>query len=311
MKTKYTLPFLYLFILTLIVYSQNSASWDPSVELGDAQTVKAFKRPQSLRTVHDLSTFMTSTYTSIKSTVPKSSLNIYREALAHIEITRDLMDKKPGSKEAMLSFAACSLMTEAAILQMIEKHNENRATILRDSIAQILMALNKVHEDINTVERSTASKLAADLSAEKIKAAQLKQEAEKKFAQLRSSLIQVTNDARGTIISMSDILFQSGKADLTSDLEKSLAKIAGILLVFKNSKVTIEGHTDNQGTPEYNMGLSQQRANNVLNFLIEQGIESKRLTAKGYGLMQPVADNGTKEGRQKNRRVDLIVKEIN
>jgi outer membrane protein OmpA-like peptidoglycan-associated protein len=108
---------------------------------------------------------------------------------------------------------------------------------------------------------------------------------------------------------MSDILFKVNKADLTPDLKTSLAKIAGILLVFKTSNVIVEGHTDNQGAAEYNQKLSERRAENVMNFLIEQGVGQDRLTAVGYGLTKPIADNSTKEGRQKNRRVDLIVQE--
>ena len=122
-------------------------------------------------------------------------------------------------------------------------------------------------------------------------------------------MIQVRNDARGTIISMSDILFEVNKANLTGDLKTSLAKIAGILLVFKESNITVEGHTDNQGSEEYNQTLSEKRAENVKNFLIDQGVDSSRLSSVGYAFSRPIADNTTKEGRQKNRRVDLIIQE--
>jgi outer membrane protein OmpA-like peptidoglycan-associated protein len=147
-----------------------------------------------------------------------------------------------------------------------------------------------------------ANKLKSDIEA-------MKRDADKKFKELQSSLIQVTNDARGTIISMSDILFETGKANLTADLKTSLAKISGILLVFKNSRVIVEGHTDNVGSEDYNQELSVARAENVMNFMIEQGVSPSRLTAIGYGLSRPIADNETKEGRAKNRRVDLIVQE--
>ncbi len=108
---------------------------------------------------------------------------------------------------------------------------------------------------------------------------------------------------------MSDILFEVNKANLTADLRTSLAKIAGILLVFKASNIIIEGHTDNQGSADYNQKLSEKRAENVMNFLVEQGVEQTRLSSVGYGLTKPIADNTTKEGRQKNRRVDLIIQE--
>ena len=104
-----------------------------------------------------------------------------------------------------------------------------------------------------------------------------------------------------------DILFAVGKADLTGNLKTSLAKIVGILTVYKESKVIIEGHTDNTGSQKLNNKLSLDRAENVMKFMVEQGLVADRLSAKGYGMTQPVADNKTKAGRQKNRRVDLII----
>ncbi|MFA6622892.1 MAG: OmpA family protein [Fibrobacteraceae bacterium] len=147
------------------------------------------------------------------------------------------------------------------------------------------------------------------LAEERAKAEARQNEARNKLNELQSKLIQVTQDARGIILSMSDILFDVDKATLKPDLQTSLAKIAGILSVYQELAVSVEGHTDNTGTAEHNMKLSEQRAQNVLDFLVKQGIEGKRLSAKGYGMTMPVADNATKEGRQKNRRVDLVIKD--
>lgn len=147
------------------------------------------------------------------------------------------------------------------------------------------------------------------LAEERAKAEARQNEARNKLNELQSKLIQVTQDARGIILSMSDILFDVDKATLKPDLQTSLAKIAGILSVYQELDVSVEGHTDNTGTAEHNMKLSEQRAQNVLDFLVKQGIDGKRLSAKGYGMTMPVADNATKEGRQKNRRVDLVIKD--
>ncbi len=147
------------------------------------------------------------------------------------------------------------------------------------------------------------------LAEERAKAEARQNEAKNKLNELQSKLIQVTEDARGIILSMSDILFDVDKATLKPDLKTSLARVAGILTVYQELNVSVEGHTDNTGSEEHNLKLSEQRAKNVLDFLVEQGIAAARLSSKGYGMDRPVADNSTKEGRQKNRRVDLVIKD--
>jgi len=274
------------------------------------------QKPATYKNINDLKAILDKTYDEIESKASPNSVDLYPKALAHIEASRALIEKKPDSEEARQSFAACSLMTEAALFQMQAYANKIKIAQLTEETNSVLNELNKVHENINFLERNKASRLKDDLETEKKNAQKLKdeaqklrEEAEKKFQELQSSLIQVKNDARGTIISMSDILFEVNKADLTGDLKTSLAKIAGILLVFKESKITVEGHTDNQGSEEYNQTLSEKRAENVKNFLVVQGVDGSRLSSVGYAFSRPIADNTTKEGRQKNRRVDLIIQE--
>jgi len=147
------------------------------------------------------------------------------------------------------------------------------------------------------------------LDEEKRKAEERQAEARKKLDALQSKLINVRKDARGIILSMSDILFDVNKATLTPDLKTSLAKIAGILTVYAESNVLVEGHTDNTGSAELNQKLSEQRAGNVLQFLVEQGVAKDRLKSAGYGFTKPIGDNSTPDGRQKNRRVDLVIQD--
>jgi len=137
-----------------------------------------------------------------------------------------------------------------------------------------------------------------------------KEEAEKKLDAMRSKTISVYKDARGTILSMSDILFEFGKADLKQELKENLAEIAGILKnLLTTSTVVIEGHTDNVGKADANKKLSDQRANEVLKYLVGRGVAKNRLQARGYGATKPVADNATDEGKAKNRRVELVIKD--
>jgi len=137
-----------------------------------------------------------------------------------------------------------------------------------------------------------------------------KAEAQKKLDALNSKAISVYRDARGTILSMSDILFETGKADLKHELRENLSAIGAILQsLLTESKVIVEGHTDTVGTAEFNQKLSEQRAHAVMKYLIERGVAANRLHAVGYGLTRPVADNKTEEGRARNRRVELVIKD--
>ncbi len=189
-----------------------------------------------------------------------------------------------------------------AIRNHIAENWEKRAATNR--------TIEAIQEQIGTARSGKVSDLEAEkqeIKAQKEKLEASKQEAMDKLNALQSQMIQVTKDARGIILSMSDILFEVGQATLKTDLMTSLAKIAGILSVYQQFDVSIEGNTDNTGSEEFNLKLSQQRAENVMNFLVEQGIAENRLTAKGLGMSMPIADNSTKEGRQKNRRVDLVI----
>ena len=309
-----------LFLLIIFVSSHfvsgQQSPWDPSTHSGKTEVVATDQKQEELKTLDDLKTHLKNIYRKYYSGISLNSTDLYLKALGRIEVSRPVIEKKPDSEEARQEFNACSLFTEAAACQILSRYNESLAIALLTQINEVLNTLTGIQENISTIERSKASLLKVDLDAEKSKAQKLEEEARRiaeeanqKFKELESSLIQVKNDARGTIISMSDILFKINKADLSPDLKTSLAKIAGILSVFKTSNIIVEGHTDNQGSAEYNQGLSERRAENVMNFLAEQGIISSRLSFVGYGLTKPVADNGTKEGRQQNRRVDLIIQE--
>jgi outer membrane protein OmpA-like peptidoglycan-associated protein len=293
-----------LFLLTLSVtgvFGEDSP-WEPQEK--PFQVLK--KRIGEAKTVDDLSAILNEAlqtcYKSAEDAVP----DMYTKAQSAIATAKPIIAKKPKSKKVPELFSACSLKTVAAVMQVAQEQYDRDLKALMQKRIAALEEIKRIHEQINDVERSKATEMANKLKSD-IEA--MKSEADKKFKELQSSLIQVTNDARGTIISMSDILFETGRANLTADLKTSLAKIAGILLVFKNSRVIVEGHTDNVGSEEYNQGLSEKRATNVMDFLIEQGVTPSRLTAIGYGLSRPIADNETKEGRARNRRVDLIVQE--
>jgi outer membrane protein OmpA-like peptidoglycan-associated protein len=256
-----------------------------------------------------------------------TDIDLYVYALTRIEVTYQYMiqnfpngQRKKGilewigsgakEKRALEMFKACSLSAEAAMLQFQRNDLENELAHITASRDSIHGELNQINEKIAGIERDKASDLRAKLDAENEKTRKLREEAERRFMSLQSELIKVRKDARGTIISVSDLLFGFDKADLTADLKTSLAKIAGILMVYTKCRVVVEGHTDNIGTEAYNKDLSTRRAKNVRDFLVSQSIPDTRLSSVGYGFKRPIATNSTKEGRAKNRRVDLVVIDI-
>ena len=95
--------------------------------------------------------------------------------------------------------------------------------------------------------------------------------------------------------------------DLNPEAREALAKLSGIVLNYPSLRLTIEGYTDNTGSAEINQTLSGQRANAVRDYLVKQGLNAGSLSAQGLGTNNPVADNSTAEGRQKNRRVEIVV----
>jgi outer membrane protein OmpA-like peptidoglycan-associated protein len=150
--------------------------------------------------------------------------------------------------------------------------------------------------------------------AETQKARQAAAQAEADKAQLRAqllaqlnSILQTRDSARGLIVNMSDVLFDTGSYTLKPGAREKLAKISGIVLAHPGLTLQIEGHTDSVGGDEFNQQLSERRADSVRDFLAEQGVAASSITARGFGKTQPVASNDTPEGRQRNRRVELVV----
>lgn len=159
--------------------------------------------------------------------------------------------------------------------------------------------------------------LAAEADKAKASAAQsesLRQQAEKEKQELRARLLQQLNSvlatrdsARGLIANMSDVLFRSGSVDLLPGARERLAKVSGIVLAYPSLHVSIEGHTDSVGSDEYNQDLSERRAQSVRDYFVRAGIPAGTVDARGFGKAEPVASNETAEGRQQNRRVELVL----
>ncbi|MCI0622763.1 MAG: OmpA family protein [Acidobacteria bacterium] len=143
---------------------------------------------------------------------------------------------------------------------------------------------------------------------------QQQQQAEAEKRELRSRLTQQLNliletrdSARGLIVSLSDVLFDTGRYTLRPGAREKLSKIAGIVLSHPGLKLEVEGHTDSVGGEEYNQRLSENRAAAVRDYLVQQGVQSQSIAARGFGESQPVVSNASAAGKQQNRRVELVV----
>ncbi len=119
--------------------------------------------------------------------------------------------------------------------------------------------------------------------------------------------LQAKTTERGIVLTLGDVLFTSGRADLKSGTASNLDRLVAFLNQNPARHVAIEGHTDNVGSDDSNLGLSQRRADSVKSYLVHQGIDSARVAASGMGEHQPVADNQSEGGRLRNRRVEVII----
>ena len=159
-----------------------------------------------------------------------------------------------------------------------------------------------------------ARRLAEQNAADAARARAAAEQAEKERAEAREQLRQQLNailetreSARGLIVNLSDVLFDVDKDTLKPAAREKLARMSGILAAHLDLKIEIEGHTDSTGSEEYNQRLSERRAESVRTYFGQQGIGQAIVSAVGFGESRPVATNGTAEGRQQNRRVEIIL----
>jgi outer membrane protein OmpA-like peptidoglycan-associated protein len=164
---------------------------------------------------------------------------------------------------------------------------------------------------------TAAAKAKAEQDALQAKEAAARADAErsrKAAEDLRAQLLEQFNRVletrdtpRGLIVNMGDVLFATGKYNLRPEAQIVLAKLSGIILSHPGLNLAVEGYTDSVGSDDFNLKLSEQRADTVSQYLVSQGLPESTVTAKGFGKANPVEDNGTAAGRQRNRRVEIIV----
>jgi outer membrane protein OmpA-like peptidoglycan-associated protein len=153
--------------------------------------------------------------------------------------------------------------------------------------------------------QANASDQAQQADAARLAAADAARQADELQRQIDGLQARVTD--RGLVLTLGDVLFASGAASLNPNGDQHLAKLAAFLSKYMDRTALIVGYTDSVGSQDYNLGLSQRRADSVKFYLVQQGIDSSRLSASGQGMSSPVADNSSATGRQQNRRVEVVI----
>ena len=224
------------------------------------------------------------------------------------------------SDTAKAQAAKAQAESDAATAQAAKAQAESDAARARNDAADAQAATAKAQSDMAASQASSATALSAaqadaDQSrADTLRAQKTAQEAETDKAAMRAklseqlnSILQTRDSARGLIVSMSDVLFDTGKYSLKPGAREKLAKVAGILLAYPGLNIEVGGYTDNVGGDAMNQTLSENRAGSVRDYLVQQGVSTNSVSSRGFGNRLPVSSNDNVAGRQQNRRVELLV----
>jgi len=244
----------------------------------------------------------------------KARADAAAEAQRRLEAEQARKQAEAAQAEALRMKQEAEKAAADAARQKAEADQARAAALVQQQAAEAeaQKAANERAAAQAAAEQAARDKAAAQADAEKARQAAAQAEAEK--AQLRAqllaqlnSILQTRDSARGLIVNMSDVLFATGSYTLKPGAREKLAKISGIMLAHPGLTMQIEGHTDSVGGDEFNQTLSERRAGSVRDFLADQGVPASSITARGLGKTEPVASNDTAEGRQRNRRVELVV----
>ena len=270
------------------------------------------------------------------STVPENSLlnearNDYRAAqndpqvaslaaseMKQAEDALNKADNASNKKEeaAVVTHLAYLAKQKVAIAQEAAKQKQAEATVVGAAAERSKIRLEaRTAEATKAQQEAGASQRQAEASQREAAASQQKAEmsqqqardAEMRTSQLQAELkeLNAKQTERGLVVTLGDVLFDTDKAQLKA--RGSLQKLADFLKQHPERKVRVEGYADSTGSADYNLALSDRRANAVRQSLMDMGVSSDRITSRGYGKESPVANNSTPAGRQLNRRVEIVL----
>ena len=264
-------------------------------------------------------------YATRKHIEKKPLIAVAREAVQTAEDARAIAVKKMDEQRAedeRQAAADAQANTQAQADEAVRMRNQAQsdassaqiAKMQAESDANAARAAKLQAESDTAAAQSATAQAKADMadnqaaSASALSAANAEKAAMRtKLSEQLNSILQTRDSARGLIVSMSDVLFDTGKYSLKPGAREKLAKVAGILLAYPGLNIEVGGYTDNVGGDEMNQTLSEHRAGSVRDYLVQQGVANNSVSAKGFGNSSPVATNDNSTGRQQNRRVELVV----
>jgi len=224
------------------------------------------------------------------------------------------------SDQARAERARSKAESDTARAQIAKAQAESDTATAQANAAQAQSDADRAKTDMANSQAASANALSAAqadaersrLAAQQAQASAQQADADKAAMRVRLSeqlnkILQTRDSARGLIVSMSDVLFDTGKYSLKPGAREKLAKVAGILLAYPGLNIEVGGYTDNVGGDQMNQKLSENRAASVRDYLVQQGVTTNSVTARGFGNTLAVASNDSAAGRQQNRRVELLV----
>jgi len=221
--------------------------------------------------------------------------------------------ERAESEQARAERATSRAESDTARAQAAKAQAESDTARAQANAAQAQSDADRAKADMANSQAASASALsAAQADADRSRLAAQQADADKAAMRVRLSeqlnrILQTRDTARGLIVSMSDVLFDTGKYSLKPGAREKLAKVAGILIAYPGLNIEVGGYTDNVGGDQMNQTLSENRAGSVRDYLVQQGVATSSVSAKGFGNSQAVASNNNAAGRQQNRRVELLV----
>jgi outer membrane protein OmpA-like peptidoglycan-associated protein len=223
-----------------------------------------------------------------------------------LAIRKQAEEQVAAERRALEEKAAAQMRALETAVTAEKRALEERATAEKQAMEERVAAAQK--ETAEEASRRVAAQ--KDAEQARLAVAQSEREQAELRAQLRDQLnavMKTTDSARGLIVSMTGLLFESGRFTLLQSVRENLARVGGILVSHPGLVIEVEGHTDSDGSEGMNQTLSENRAGAVRDYLLSQGVPEASIVSRGFGEAHPVATNDTAEGKSQNRRVEIVV----